>query len=342
MEIILNKDNDMPFYRQIVEIVTNSIRTGDLGVGEMLPSMNELAGTLNISKETVKKAYSILRDLGYIETRQGKGVFVCAPEDRSSQRVLLLFDKLSTYKDILFNSMAARIGGKVQLTIRLHNQSPELLKYYLDESLDRYDYYVVTPHFPLDESTRKMVLKQLLRIPNRKFIMLDNWMKELPGNYGVVYQDFSHDIYEGLQSCLGDLKKLNALNVVTTPSSLYHKDISESIKRFCRDEKIKVSFYSHVSDSIIRKGEVYLLLNGQLDSDLNQFARDAERKSLVIGKDIFIISYNDAPINELVLGGLTTASADFAQMGDLAARMILNKSMDKIKCDFRVVRRATF
>jgi len=342
MEIFLKKDENTPFYRQIVEFVINAIRNGEAEAGDILPSMNELSDTLGISKETVKKAYSILRDTGYLETRQGKGVFVCSPDDRTTQRVLLLFDKLSTYKDILFNSMAARIGGKAQLTIRLHNQSPELLRYYLDECLDKYDYYVVTPHFPLDEATQKIISKQLFRIPNRKLIMLDNWMRDIPGNYGVVYQDYDNNIYETLETCLDDLRKYKALNVLIMPSSLYHNAITESVKRFCKDYKIKVSFFTHVSDDIIHKGEVYLLLNGQLDSDLNEFARDAARKGYVIGKDIAIISYNDSPINELVLGGLTTVSADFAKMGDLAARMILNKNMEKIKCDFRLTRRATF
>jgi len=342
MEFKLAKESDAPFYKQIVEFVISEIHNGNAAAGDMLPSMNELSDALGISKETVKKAYSMLRDRGFLEARQGKGVFICDPEDRTTQRILVLFDKMSPYKDITFNAMAARIGGKAQLTIRLHNQSPELLKYYLDESLDKYDYYVITANFPLDEVTQKAVHKQLVRIPNRKLIVLDNWMKELQGNYGAVYQDFDNDIYEGLDSCLEELKKYSRLNVITLPSSLYHKSITNAIKRFCTDKAIPVEFYSHVTDNLIRKGEVYILLNGQLDSDLNDFARAAKRKNIEIGKDIGIISYNDYPINELVLGGLTTVSADFAQMGDLAARMILDKNMEKIKCDFHLVRRATF
>lgn len=342
MEFKLAKESDSPFYKQIVEFVIEEIHNGNAAVGDMLPSMNELSDALGISKETVKKAYSILRDRGFLEARQGKGVFISSPEDKSNQRVLLLFDKMSPYKSIVFNAMAARIGGRAQLTIRLHNQSPELLKYYLDECLDRYDFYVVTANFPLDPSIHKSVLKQLGRIPNRKLIVLDNWMKELPGNYGAVYQDFDNDIYEGLDSCLEEVRKYSRVNVVTMPSSLYHRAISNSVKRFCEDRNIPVSFYYHVTDNIIHKSELYILLNGQLDSDLNDFAKATARKGIRIGKDIGIISYNDYPINELVLGGLSTVSTDFAQMGDLAARMILDKNVEKIKCDFHLVRRATF
>jgi len=342
MKFKVDKDSNSPIYNQLVDFVIREIQYGYAAPGDILPSMNELADLLDISRETVKKAYSILRDRGFLETRPGKGVFVCSPEDKSTQRVLVLFDKMSPYKDISFNSMAARLGGKARMTILLHNQRPELLKYYLDECLYKYDYFVITANFPLDPVVHKNVLKQLKRIPNRKLIVLDNWMKDLPGNYGAVYQDFDNDIYGCLESCLDEIKKYSRLNVVTMPSSLYHKAIANSIKRFCEDKSIPVSFYSHITDSMTQKGEVYIFLNGQLDSDLTDFAKAASRKSLLIGKDIGVISYNDYPINELVLGGLTTVSADFAQMGDLAARMILDKKMEKIKCDFHLVRRSTF
>ena len=47
-------------------------------------------------------------------------------------------------------------------------------------------------------------------------------------------------------------------------------------------------------------------------------------------------------LNEVVLGGLTTISTDFSEMGRLAARMILDRSLAKIHCPFRLTRRSTF
>ena len=47
-------------------------------------------------------------------------------------------------------------------------------------------------------------------------------------------------------------------------------------------------------------------------------------------------------INEIILNGLTTISTDFRQMGVLVARMILEKSLSKVKCDFQMIRRNTF
>mgnify|MGYP002691217781 FL=1 len=254
----------------------------------------------------------------------------------------MLFDKLSTYKQVLFSSFSSTIGTRGEITIRLHNQQIDLLEYYIDENLDQFDYYVVTPHFPLDESTQRRAVKALMRIPNRKLILLDRCLDSLPGNYGVVYQDFTNDVYEGLMQALKKLRKQNRLNIITEASSLYYTFIREGAERFCSDHGIPCEFYQAVTPDIVRPQEVYLILNGQLDTELIDLARAAKEKKLKAGRDIGFISYNESPINEIVLNGLTTISTDFRQMGSVAARMILDKQLRKVKCDFRMTRRSTF
>lgn len=56
------------------------VRSGEYPDGCLLPSMNELSAVLDISKETVKKAYSILRNKGYIDAKQGKGFYGFRPQ----------------------------------------------------------------------------------------------------------------------------------------------------------------------------------------------------------------------------------------------------------------------
>ena len=202
----VNYASKVPVYKQLVGHYESMIKSGVYKVGQTLPSMNELSGSLDISKETVKKAYSVLRDKGYVEAKQGKGFYVAPQSADRKLTVLVLFDKLSQYKQVLFDSFTERMGDEAEITIRLHNQSVDLLEYYINENLDNYDYYIITPHFPLDEKIQKRALKLLGRIPNRKLILVDRYLKDLPGNYGAVYQDFENDIYEGLSGATDRLK----------------------------------------------------------------------------------------------------------------------------------------
>ena len=338
----INSAISIPVYKQVISQIEQKIISGEYAPGFLLPSMNELSAELEISKETIKKAYTILRDKGVIEPRQGKGFYVCGVENERPLRILLLFDKLSSYKQVLFHSFMDKIGDDAEVTIRIHNQNLDVFEFFIDEDVDHFDYYVVTPHFSLDASSQKRMLKLLKRFPNRKLILVDRMVDELQGNFGAVYQDFSKDISLALSEGLDKLKTFSKLNVLTMPNSLYSASIRTSIQDFCSQTGLPVEFHTGVKGDMIRKNEVYLLLNSQHDTGLLTLSRIAKEQGLVIGEDISVISYNDSPINEIILDGLTAVSTDFRQMGETAADMILTRNLSKVKCDFRLIRRSTF
>lgn len=341
VEILIDTASKTPIYKQLVEQFEDLIRSGKLRAGEQIASMNDFSAQIGISKETVKKTYGILREKGLIIPQQGKGFYVAELDKNVKPKVLVLFDKLSVYKEILFNSLAEKLGENAELTILTHNQNLELFSYFLDSYLDRFDYYVIAPHFPLDEKTQAAAAKLISRVPNRKLIMIDYWLQRYTGNYGVVYQDFENDVYEGLKQGLDKLKSTSMLNVLTLPASLYGKSICRGVERFCMEFSIPVTFMTSTPDSI-SPNETFLIVNSQLDWGLASLARKAKENGLKIGKDIFIISYNEFDLNEVVLDGLTTISTDFKQMGYTAANMILNRKIWKVHCDFNMTRRNSF
>ncbi|MBO4671645.1 MAG: GntR family transcriptional regulator [Bacteroidales bacterium] len=330
-----------PIYKQLVTQVERAIHEGKLQADEMLPSMNDLASSLGISRETVKKAYNILTDRGMIRPRQGKGFYVADVTSDTRPQVLVIIDKFSIYKQALLNAFTGHLGDAAEITLLNHNQSIDLLEYYLDCNLDAFEYYVVMPHFPLDAATQAKVSKQLARIPNRKLIMLDRLQPSFPGNYGAVYQDFENDIYKGLCDGLASGATIDNLRVITLPTSLYGKYIRKGVKLFSSEKHIPVEFFECAPDDI-RKGDTFLVLNSQLDAGLVDLARKIHDAGLQTGRDVRIISYNEHEMNELILGGLTTVSTDFCAMGRLAADMILYKNPEKIHCPFRITRRSTF
>ena len=73
-----------PISRQIVDGVRLRIATGELQIGEALPSVRGLAQQLLINPNTVAKAYTELTAEGWLEARQGLGLFVAQPRQRLS------------------------------------------------------------------------------------------------------------------------------------------------------------------------------------------------------------------------------------------------------------------
>lgn len=74
-----------PISKQIVDGVRMKIATGELQLGVQLPSVRGLAMQLTINPNTVAKAYAELTNEGWLESRQGLGLFVAAPRQRLSR-----------------------------------------------------------------------------------------------------------------------------------------------------------------------------------------------------------------------------------------------------------------
>lgn len=72
----LRQASGVPFYRQLVDGVSDLIRGGQLAPGARLPSVRELATQLEVSLITIRRAYADLESAGLIVRRQGQGTFV--------------------------------------------------------------------------------------------------------------------------------------------------------------------------------------------------------------------------------------------------------------------------
>jgi GntR family transcriptional repressor for pyruvate dehydrogenase complex len=59
--------------RQVVELIAEPIRLGQLRFGDRLPSERTLAAQLGVSRETVRKAVRTLADAGVLEVTSGRG-----------------------------------------------------------------------------------------------------------------------------------------------------------------------------------------------------------------------------------------------------------------------------
>ena len=73
-----------PISRQIVDGVRRAVATGELSPGAQLPSVRGLATQLSINPNTVAKAYAELTAEGWLESRQGLGLYVAPPRQRLS------------------------------------------------------------------------------------------------------------------------------------------------------------------------------------------------------------------------------------------------------------------
>src|SRR5262245_59040279 len=77
-----------PRYLRLRDELAESVANGDLAPGAVLPSEGDLAARYAVSRVTVRRALSLLKDQGVVESRQGFGWLVAQKPMRQSLDVL--------------------------------------------------------------------------------------------------------------------------------------------------------------------------------------------------------------------------------------------------------------
>jgi DNA-binding transcriptional regulator YhcF (GntR family) len=168
----IKEKSRVPKYKQIVGSVISNIEAGRIKYGQKLPSINQISYDYLLARDTVEKAYNELKGLGVIESVKGKGYYISNSKPKSQLKVLMLFNKLSTYKKEIYNSIAHELGEKAHIDFFVYHCDFELFEKILTEHLTGYSYFVLMPHFA-DVNVEK--LNSLLsKIPREKIIILDN------------------------------------------------------------------------------------------------------------------------------------------------------------------------
>ncbi|MFA8435231.1 MAG: GntR family transcriptional regulator [Marinifilaceae bacterium] len=328
--IQVSEDSGVPKYKQIINSLNLAIEEGSLKKGDKIPSINAICKEFSLSRDTVLVAFNELKARGIINSVPGKGYYIESTHTQFTQKIFLLFDELNAFKEILYNSFLEHLNGKAVVDIFFHHFNRQVFKNLIEDSAGNYTSYVVMPAKFKDAYS---VLKQL---PQDKVFILDQTSNELQKHFPAVYQNFEKDVYDALSQGTDLLAKYRKL-ILVFPGGKEPLGQLKGFQNFCKDNKQWESeTIASLSERKISKGEVYIVPS---DKDLVTLVKTAKQEKLKLGTDLGIISYNDAPLKEVVADGITTISTDFARMGEQLAEMVLNKIDRQVENPSYMVRR---
>ena len=198
---MINKDENKPIYKQLVDEILEDIKQGRLNPEDKLPTERELAERLGISRGTVKKAYKELADNGVIEVIQGSGSYIhnsaiMTGNEKRMAAIELLDSLLDTLEDWNFSvpeilnlmniSIAKREGENGGLRVAVIDCNAESLEIFK---------------------------KQLLYIPDISIsaflvetILLDDNPQALLSSYDLILTTTTH--YEQVAEHIGEKKNI--------------------------------------------------------------------------------------------------------------------------------------
>ena len=318
----------VPKYRQIINSIYTAISIGELKLGDKIPSLNQICEEFDLSRDTVMVAFNELKAKGIINSIPGKGYYINSTEINLDQKIFVLFDELNAFKEDLYTSVLNSLDVKSSVDIYFHHFNYQVFKDLISESVGKYTSYVIMP------ATFDYTADVISKLPKDKVYILDRKKDDL-SEYPVVYQDFEQDVYDALIDGLDLLRKYTKL-IMIFPGGKEPEGRMLGFQRFCNEKDFKSEIIRNVTNKEIKTGEAYFVPS---DRNLVRLVKMAAEKNLELGKDVGIVSFNDTVLKEVVAGGITTISTDFQMMGQTLARMIQDRSTEKIRNHSALIRR---
>ena len=298
--------------QQLVHSITEAIANGTLKNGDALPSVNQLSAETGFSRDTVFKAYNILKQRNLVESAPTKGYFVA----NESFKVFVLLDDFSAFKEQLYQSFRQNLPDSYTVDLLFHHYNPEVFHQLIENSLGRYSVYVV---MNIDETGIDPILN---KIDPNKLLILDMGTPD-PERMNFILQDFEKTVFQCLEEGLARIRKYNELILVYDEKNTPHPSvIVPAFEKFCKQYSVPYQITKKTETEKIKSGTAYLLVR---DSDLVEIIKTCRKKNLELGRQVGVISYNDTPLKEIVGGGITVISTNFEEMGKEAAGFVKNK-----------------
>jgi hypothetical protein len=256
--------------------------------------------------------------------------------EKTVLKVLLIFNRLSDYRNEIYDGFLLQFGGRASVDLYIHSISNQNSLHFAEvirEKKNHYDFVAIMLHAT---HINEDILKTVNSIPKEKLLILDKRNEFIRGNYACVYQDFEADIYEVLSKAANLILKYKTLNFVIQEKYFYSLAIMEGVTRFAIENNLRYNIYTEIDAEIIRKNEAYLVLSERF---LTEILKYCHAQNLKIGLDIGILSYNETPVKEVLSGGITVVTTDHFQLGKTAADLILNGKKEHIRNPFLFIQR---
>jgi len=322
-----------PKYLQISNSILRGIEAGNIEKDDILPSINDLSIALDVSRNTIERAYKELKQYNVITSVAGKGYFISNISFNQPVKVLLLFNKLSSHKKIIYDAFAETLGSNAAIDFYIYNNDFNVFKKLLANNTEHYSKLIVIPHFIETAENAFAVINEL---PKDKLILMDKLPEGVTGIFGAVYENFEQDIYFALEQLLEQLSKYHTLKIIHGENSYYSKEILTGFLNFCGQYAFEYDIIHHLKNETLQPGTVYINL---MEDDLVELIEKIIGDKLKIGEQIGVISYNETPLKKIILNGITTISTDFRLMGEKAAEMVLTNSKEHVAIPFKVTYR---
>lgn len=348
----------IPKYLAIAKDLIRQIESGYFPVGSKLPTLRNLASTLNVSYLTVNSAINNLEKEGFISKRQGSGIVV--NQDRKRQKYQQVGFFMPTTGHV-YSSLSARIIHQLNIN-NIHSVPLCTMGLNVDNDLS-YEEKNIEKYLNMDlksiiiSGTRFFPFKYYRKIynkfaqtifvlhfesdidfPDASYVLLDHehsgfisaehLIKKGWKKFAVVtYSDLSENMLSarGASSAAGDFSYIRGVKKAMKKYNLDPGNLS-IIKNLRRDDGT-IDFRADKLVSFMDNPQCAFLCYG--DTRAQRVYDLAREEGKVPGKDFGICGYYNTPWSEYLHPMLTSVSVCQESMASAIVKLVLSGETGK-------------
>jgi GntR family transcriptional regulator of arabinose operon len=325
-------------HQQIRDWIRASIETGRFRPGDKLPSEAELCRQFQVSRNSVRQAISYLVNDGWLESRKGIGTF-CLPKTRQlSQDIGLICYYSGSYIFPRISRGCDRIAHRQGFHILL-NQSEydcekenEILRRLQKRGVDG---IIIEPYYRGEGRSNAELLSEI-ETSGIPVVLIDNYFPD---------QDFTRiamDDHAGGRLAAAYLYDRGHRRIgVFSDSSYYPKTIrKQGALAFLEERGADIAMEWMLDfEGPVSSGRAFAVVDAYFsqardlptafictsDEESIELYKAAEKRGLRIPADISVISFDNSNLAELPGISLTSVNHPGQYMGELAAKILLEK-----------------
>ena len=312
----LNVVTGLSKHEQLIKGIIATIDNKTLKRGDQLPSINEMVREIGFARKTIVKAYESLKDRGIVESKNFIGYFIASDKVEQELKVAVILYAFHSFQEIFYNKVRAHMDQKVQLDTFFHHNNEQIFETILDNIKAKYGRFIIAP---IQNKEAANVLNQF---PDDKLILIDRHL-DIDVRHSAVYQLFEEPVVKILANLAPKFHKFEKVVLFFKENTDHPAGILNAVVSFSGEQNLNLEICENYEPGMVEKGTAYIFIG---DTELWLVLKECQQKNFLPGKDVGVLSHNDSTIKEIVSGGITTFSTDFAKMADRTASLLLDKN----------------
>ena len=305
----------LPKYQKVYHYILDKIKNNDWESGSKLPSIIELSIELDLSKDTISKAYQELLENKIIKSVPRRGYFVNKDlKTEFKSKVLLIISDVTFENKSIYDELLEKLKNKAELFTYCCFDNNGIMDFLRNSSRD-FDYFILSP-FNAQINCDLHQIVDLIPFNKQLYINYKN------DDHHLFDLDILGDeIFSILRPYKDRINSYNRFNLVLPENHNFYYQTIKGFQKFCDCYQLDYSLLDGIVPEEIFQNEIYFVLD---NDELFELVKVSRKKQLEFGYDIGVLSLNENPYKEFIANGISTIQFNFEEITENFCSAILN------------------